>query len=199
MDFSKISEGHEDGEKPLVFYYNREERLKHAPQNVRDYYDGKIKAFKPGLFKALIATKANRFILFALVICFAVVVFNIFFGPKANVETYKGIPLTLKTLHFYNSNIDNQEDGIYIVLEIADVEKKYRGIYKDERVKVNFRILNVDNQIVHKEIIEKKYSGKKTGLGFKLSDYALEVVDAKHVEADIELLDTTIFLKTDIE
>ena len=55
----------DDGvEKPLKFYYNREERIAKAPQLVKDYYDGKL---KPVRGFRIFLTKQNRYIFFALI------------------------------------------------------------------------------------------------------------------------------------
>ena len=40
--FPKVEEGRPEGEQPLHYFYNREERIAHAPQNVKDYYAGKM-------------------------------------------------------------------------------------------------------------------------------------------------------------
>ena len=61
-----------DSEENLVFYYNREERLKTAPQNVKDYYSGKMKKAPKGLFKALVATKELRYVFATLCFVFAI-------------------------------------------------------------------------------------------------------------------------------
>lgn len=195
MDFSNIPEGHEDGEEPLVFYYNREERLKHAPQNVRDYYEGKIVAFKPGLFKALVATKANRFILFALVVCFLLVLFLGFFGPKQNVETYKGIPINLKAFYY---------DGKVLVnVKIDDAEKKYREDYiSGLPVSVRFIPYDADNNVIplvdSLVIYRQTYEGKKLVINESFDDF-----DIDSIYAEVELLDRVsdnkINLKTKVE
>ena len=46
MDFDKIQESRSDDKEELHFFYNREERLKNAPQIVQDYYSGKFKPAK---------------------------------------------------------------------------------------------------------------------------------------------------------
>ncbi|BDC96261.1 hypothetical protein [Treponema saccharophilum] len=178
MDFSDIPEGHADGEEPLVFHYSRERRLEHAPQIVRDYYDGKLTAFRPGLFKALVATKANRFMLFALVLCFCVVLFNAFFGPKENAETYRGIPLVLKTFRFAESSAGE----VFAVVEVGDAEKRYADSYGNGNevvITAKFRFLDVDNQIVLDEAEKTAvYSGGKMSLGVKAQDFELSSVEA---------------------
>ena len=55
----------DDGEeKPLKFYYNREERIAKAPQLVKVYYEGKM---KPVRGFRIFLTKQNRYIFFALI------------------------------------------------------------------------------------------------------------------------------------
>lgn len=66
--FEDVEEIKPDGEQPVHFYYNHEERIAHAPQNVKDYYAGKMKT--PRGFKVLV-NKQNKFILIALVIVVA--------------------------------------------------------------------------------------------------------------------------------
>ena len=61
-----MNEGFAEGEEPLHFLYNREERLSHAPKNVQDFYAGGGRPVK-GLFKALVSNKTNRFMLIAVV------------------------------------------------------------------------------------------------------------------------------------
>ena len=63
--FEDVDEGHVDNDNTLHFHYNREERLKKAPQNVRDYYEGKIKPVKG--FKVLF-NKQNKFIFMSLIL-----------------------------------------------------------------------------------------------------------------------------------
>ena len=55
----------DDGvEKPLKFFYNREERIARAPKIVQDYYNGELKPVRG--FK-IFFTKQNRYIFFALI------------------------------------------------------------------------------------------------------------------------------------
>jgi hypothetical protein len=55
----------DDGvEKPLKYYYNREERIAKAPKLVQDYYNGNL---KPVRGFRIFFTKQNRYIFFALI------------------------------------------------------------------------------------------------------------------------------------
>lgn len=85
MDFSNLgdTEGHSD-EGEMHFYYDRKERIAHAPKIVQDYYSGK---FRPsgGIFKSLVSTTGNKLLLICVLICAAaVVVLN-----KTGDKTYR--------------------------------------------------------------------------------------------------------------
>jgi len=41
--FENVEEGYPDKEKPVKFYYNREERIAKAPEIVKKYYRGEMK------------------------------------------------------------------------------------------------------------------------------------------------------------
>ena len=41
--FKNVEEMRPDGEQPLHFYYNREERIARAPEIVKAYYRGEMK------------------------------------------------------------------------------------------------------------------------------------------------------------
>ena len=192
MDFSQIPEGHEDGREEPVFYYSREERLKRAPQIVRDYYDGKIKPYRPGLFRALVSTRANRFIFFALVVCLALVVFNIFFGPRENAETYRGIPMTLAASSF---------DGrVYVSLRVADAQKKFEGEYGEGiPLSVKFSPLDAENEniVLSEERLlfdADSYRGKEIFFRTVLDDF-----DIASVAAEIDVLGQTVTLRSKVE
>ena len=53
-----------EADKPLVFRYNREERIARAPKLVQDYYNGKMKPVR-GI--RIFFTPQNRFIFLALI------------------------------------------------------------------------------------------------------------------------------------
>lgn len=66
--FEDVEEIRPDGEQPVHYYYNHEERIARAPQSVKDFYDGKMKT--PRGFRVLF-NKQNKFVLIALVIVVA--------------------------------------------------------------------------------------------------------------------------------
>ena len=157
MDFSNMSEGHVDGEESMVFHYNREERIKNAPQSVQDYYAGKLGAFKPGLFRALVSTKGNRFIFMTLVICFLLVIFVGIFGPKKNVDVLAGVRLDLSVFVYADFG-----DNVYVDLKLDPPAKKMLANYEREiPVKVTFSAVNAEGQIAQNVTVVDKYNGKE--------------------------------------
>jgi hypothetical protein len=94
-----------NSEENLVFYYNREERLKTAPQNVKDFYSGKMKKPPKGLFKALVATKELRYVFATLCIVFAIVLIA---------------GLTMKNT--FELSAFSFEESVYVSLKINDTK-----------------------------------------------------------------------------
>lgn len=192
MDFSNIPEGHEDGSEDLVFHFSNAERVRNAPQLVKDYYSGKLIQKRPGLFRALVSTKSNRFVFIALMVCFALVVFNTFFGPKANVETYKGVPMTLTAYSF--------GDKVLVSIQLSAVEKKFRGKYSNGiPVFAKIEAVDVDNQVVSNFQAADLYEEKQIFLRASFTDF-----DITSVNAEIELggngeSEKTVLLKTKVE
>lgn len=109
MDFSHIDEGHGEGEEPLHFYYSREERLKNAPEIVREYYAGRGPRPVKGLFRALTATRGNRFLL-ASVAFFAAFVWIFSLLSGRNDGTVGGVPAKFSAFLY--------EDSVYVSLSL---------------------------------------------------------------------------------
>ncbi|MBQ7158453.1 MAG: hypothetical protein IJS09_03370 [Treponema sp.] len=162
MDFSQIDEGHTEGEDGMIFRYNRAERLSRAPKIVQDYYAGKMQLGNKGIFKSLVATRGNRFMLFSVIICAAAMMFMWYFGQSKNEDVINHVPATLSAFSF--------EDTVYVTLELSDPNKKYaqNAVYP---VDVTFQFNNVDKQLAHEEIIVTKYTGKKQLLRTTFKDY----------------------------
>ena len=64
-----------------TFYYSREERLKKAPQIVRDMYDPS-KQIKGGLFRVFVATRPLKIMFFSMLLFFMIALFIVrMMGP----------------------------------------------------------------------------------------------------------------------
>ena len=176
MDFSHIEEGHSEGDETMVFRYNRAERLAHAPKIVQDYYSGKMQIGGKGIFKSLVATRGNRFMLFSVIICAAAMMFMWYFGPSKSEDVINHVPVQLSAFSF--------SDTIYVTLELSDPNKKYEAgsVFP---VDVTFQFNNVDKQLAHSEIFSTKYEGKKELVRTTLKDY-----DIIEVRAVVKMGDT---------
>ena len=157
MDFSNMKEGHADGEEAMVFRYSREERVRNAPQSVQDYYAGKLGAFRPGLFRALVSTKPNRFIFGTLVICFLLVIFVGIFGPRQNVDTLQGVRLDLSAFVYADFG-----ESVYVDLRLDPPSQKALPQYESEvPVRVTFSAVDGDRQVVQTVTVLEKYNGRE--------------------------------------
>ncbi len=181
MDFNRISESHGDGdEEKIVFYYNRQERLKHAPKNVQDLYNGNFKVFKPGLFKALVSTKTNRLAFVAMVMCFVLVIFLGIFNKK-NEGTLSEIPFELSAFSF--------NEQIYASLKIEEPSKKHK-IEGNKNFDVKFKFLDKEKNLVYEVPQLLIYEGKEAFLRTTYHDYDIFYVITE-IETDKKVLELT--------
>ena len=114
MDFSQMQEGYPDGEENLVFRYNREERLKKAPQIVQDYYNGKALQPTKGLIRVLFATRGNRLMFLCMCFVFAITWFTGFVN-KNNSATINGVKVAINAYSF--------EEDVYASVKFNDNKK----------------------------------------------------------------------------
>lgn len=163
MDFRNIDEGHADGEEKPVFHYNREERIKNAPEIVKKYYSGEMNQ-KRGLFRVLVATKGNRMLLFCLAAAFIITGFMGFFGPTKNSSLVSGVPANLSAF--------SVEDTIYVSLKLSEPVKKARENYKSAaKVHAVFDAYDADNQKLFTNEIDDVYEGSELFLRTTFRDY----------------------------
>jgi len=165
-------ESHEDGERPLHFYYNREERLKNAPKSVQDYYAGKGPVLAHGIFKTLVATPANRFMLTAVGACMLLVVFMSIFGNKPDKKQIGNTQVQLTAFSF--------EDAIYVSIHFDGLKAVKNG--KPEKVDAVVYAIDTDTQKSQKQSLNGIYDGKEIYMRTKFPDY-----DIIKVQADIEI------------
>ena len=185
MDFSKKKEVRgESEEDKMVFYYNREERLKNAPQEVQNLYDGTFKVFKPGLFKALVSTKTNRLVFMALIICFLLVVFLGFFN-RQNENILGGVPLELTAFSF--------EETVYVSVKFEEPPKKYK-IENPLNFDVIIEFLDAQKNVVEKRAELNIYNGNENFLRTTFHDY-----DIFYINAEVILDGKSVNLKCPVE
>lgn len=202
MDFKNIDEGHpaepENPEDVFRFYYSREERLKNAPQSVKDFYAGKM-APKKGLFKVLVATPGNRFMLSSIVVFVAFIWIFSFFSSR-NEKRFLGTECELTAFSF--------EDSVYASLEFKENpdwlsdfsdRKKTSGKpsgkssldFPEEKnpaqipLRVLFQAYDSSGIVADKSEIFDVYSGRELFIRTKFSDYDIIKVSAS-VQAGTE-------------
>ena len=164
--FEEVDEGHAEGEEKLVFRYNREERLKNAPQIVRDAYEGKMNPVRG--FKVLWVNKSNRYILLSLIIFIG---FVWVFTAINNTRSYAKINNTSFEIAAFSF-----EEEVYVTLKVND--KKANE--KSPPVKVNAQVffINNDNQIIEKKELSLVYRDGEETLATKAHDYDIIRVDS---------------------
>lgn len=167
MDFSKIEETRPEkptDEEQMVFHYNREERLKHAPEIVQDYYSGKFKPYKGGIFRSLVNTKANRLLFVTIIFAFGIIYFVNYFGPQKSSGSLSGVDVNLSAFSYGNS--------VYASLCVKDAARKKISEFADGTlVSAHFTAYDKDNAVLLEKKISGKYDGKELFLRTTFSDY----------------------------
>lgn len=163
--FENVDEGHAEGEEKLVFRYNREERLKAAPQIVRDYYDGKMQPVRG--FKVLWVNKSNRYILLSLVLFIG---FVWVYTAINNTRSTGKINNTL----FTQTSFAFQEE-IYVNIKVQN--KKADEKSPPVKVEAELFFINNDNQVIEKKELSLIYSNGEKSLTTKVTDYDIIRVD----------------------
>ena len=169
MDFSKIEETKSEEEfnhpdEQMVFHYSREERLKHAPEIVQDYYSGKFKPYKGGLLKSLVNTKANRLLFVTIIFAFGIIYFVNYFGPQKSSGSLAGVDVALSAFSY--------GDSVYASLRVKDASKKKASDFEGGvMVSATFTAYDKDNSVLFEEKVSGKYEGKELFLRTTFSDY----------------------------
>ena len=164
--FEEVDEGHAEGEEQIVFRYNREERLKNAPQIVRDAYEGKMNPVRG--FKILWVNKSNRYILLSLILF---VGFVWVFTAINNTRSYAKI----NNIAFEMTSFSFQ-DEVYVTLKVND--KKATEKSPPVKIEAEVFFINNDNQIVEKKELSLVYRDGEQTLATKTRDYDIIRVDA---------------------
>ena len=180
--FEDVDEGHAEGEETIVFRYNREERLKHAPQIVRDAYEGKLKPVRG--IKIFWVNKANRFILLSLIIFIAFVwIFTAVSSTKSYAKI-NNITFELSAFSF--------QDEVYVSLKVND--KAANDKSPPVKIVTEVFFINNDNQIIEKKELSLVYRDGEQTLTTKAGDYDIIRVDAI-IQADNKEKEVTTAVK----
>lgn len=155
-------------DEELNFYYTRAERLKRAPENVRQFYDGTAPKPPKGLFKALVHTKHGKFMLGAVLLSLVVVFVVLFLGERANVKSAGGITFTLSAFSF--------EDSVYVSVK-AHESKDAENL--PVTVNIVFSALSEEKRPVSRRENTLIYNGKEEFCRTIFTDYDIMSVHAQ--------------------
>lgn len=164
--FEQIEETRPDGEQPLKFYYNREERVKKASSQVQEYYNGGMRPVKG--IKALFY-KGNKFILIALV--FFVAVTWIYTGINKNVSYAKINDVSFDVQAFV------YEKEVYTNIKIHN--KKADEKTPPVKIDALVSFINSDNEIQDASELSLVYKNGEEYLRTKTTDYDIIRVNIK--------------------
>ena len=192
MDFSHIDETRSDDEQnrpdeQMVFHYSREERLKHAPEIVQDYYSGKFQPYKGGIFKSLVKTKANRLLFVTIIFAFGIIYFVNYFGPQKSAGSMAGVDVHLSAFSY--------ADSVYASVKMSEAPKKKKADFADGvPVFATITAYDKENSVLGEEKIVGKYMGEELFLRTTFTDY-----DILKVSAVCNMLDSYTSLESQIE
>ena len=155
----------DDGvEKPLKFYYNREDRIARAPKLVQDYYNGKMKPVR-GI--RIFFTPQNRYIFLAL----------IFFVGAAWIYTALNKTRAGTTIAGINCELTafSYEEEIYVSIQM----KRSKRSKNTAPVTINaeYFVIDPNNQVGDKRSDSIIYSEGEQYLRTKFTDYDIIRVD----------------------
>ena len=174
MDFSKIEETREESPSPegqMVFHYDRKERLRHAPQIVRDYYSGDFKPYQGGLLRSLVSTRGNRLLFVTIIFAFGIILFMRYFGPEKKSGSLNDVDVSLSAFSY--------EDTVYVSVKYHSAPKKLKENFSHGLpVYATMSAIDQDGANVGEEKVTGKYDGEEVFLRTSFSDYDIIKVTA---------------------
>ena len=166
--FEDVKEGvdPEKDKNEYHFFYNREERLKNAPQNVQYYYNGKMKPLRG--FAVFYKNKANLYILLALVFFVGVAWIYSGFNRFRNYAKIAELDCNLSAFSY--------ADEVYVNATFnRNIKSKKTG---QEDIKIHFQAINADQQVYEESDDFVTYKGGETIIRAKFPDYDIIRIDA---------------------
>ena len=163
-------DGYEEGEEPLVFHHKNGEFRRYEDKKHSDLATGVTKV-KPGLFKALISTKGNRFMLLTLAIVAAFTLVYSLLVRTYDSTTVKGVSCALSAFKY--------EDTVYASVKLTTPEKKREVIEGERNVTVTIIPITVDGAPLSKEEETVTFNNSETYVRRMFKDFDIAKVQAE--------------------
>ena len=155
----------DDGvEKPLKYYYNREERIAKAPKLVQDYYNGNL---KPVRGFRIFLTKQNRYIFFALIFFVGATWIYTGLNRTRAGTTLAGINFELTAFSY--------EEEVYVQLKMKRSSRSRESA--PINVAAEFFAIDPNRQVGDKREGQLVYESDEQYIRTKFTDYDIIRVD----------------------
>lgn len=149
----------------LHFFYNREERLKNAPENVKAYYRGEM---KPVHGVKIFFTKQNRYIFFALIFFVAATWLYTGLNHTRNYSRINNIDCNLQAFLY--------GDDIYTTINFK-LNPKVQPSGTPQKINASIFAIDADNQISNKQELSDLFADEEITLRTKFTDYEIKRID----------------------
>ncbi len=165
MNFDGADEGHPDGDEgDFRFLYSREHRLSHAPEIVRDYYNGGGPRPVRGI-RILFASRTSRIMLLTLV-AFTVIAWITGTAPDGSEKVSGGVTYRLEAFRF--------EEEVFVSLDISGGRDGGEPL----AVSADVSVLDADGNAVDVRHFDEIYGFTGRILRTKFTDYDIISVTA---------------------
>lgn len=193
MDFSHIEESFDEENPTFHYYYNREERLAHAPKIVQDHYNGTGPKIHKNLFAWLVSSPFNK-MLFLMLIAFSVLTFVLFRAMPDSWQKDIGKVSTTLTSFSYADKVyasltcSPKPETTYVkrgfrrikVKKIPEPEQKVDGESTAVPVSVTFFALDENQNVITQSILfVEPFDGKEMAIRTEFTDYDIVSVRAE--------------------
>ncbi|MDR2897955.1 MAG: hypothetical protein LBU99_04000, partial [Spirochaetaceae bacterium] len=137
----------EQREQELVFRYNRDHRLKNAPESVQKHYSGEAQGPQKGLIRIFFSNRGTKLLFISIIILTAVVFSVYLLHPGYQVG---GVPVSAEAFLF---------DGtVYVTVELAESKGQREGITP---VSITVHALDGEKNALFSEDFSGSYEGKR--------------------------------------
>ncbi len=154
----------EQNEQELVFHYNRERRIRNAPESVQNYYSGESHGPQKGLIRIFFTNRGTKLLFFSIIILSAVIFAVSLLHPGTHIG---GVPVSLAAFQY---------DGtVYVTVELA--ESTFQG---DEAVPAAITVdaLDREKSALFSGDFSGSYEGNRETFRTSFPDYDILEISA---------------------